>query len=76
MKLAGGILAFLFVMTVVLAVYVAHRARPWPDCVSQVVMVKDAAGKTARVRLPGRGVVHVLRSWALAPCCPEAIVAV
>jgi hypothetical protein len=45
MKLAGGILASLFVMTVVLAVYVAHRARPWPDCVSQVVMVKDAAGR-------------------------------
>jgi hypothetical protein len=45
MKLAGGILAFLFVMTVVLAVYVAHRARPWPDCVSRVVMVNDAAGR-------------------------------
>jgi hypothetical protein len=46
MKLAGGILAFLFVMTVVLAVHVAYRARPWQDCVSHVVMVKDAAGRT------------------------------
>ena len=45
MKLAGGILALLFVMTVLLAVLVAHRARPWPDCVSRLVIVKGAAGR-------------------------------
>jgi hypothetical protein len=45
MKLAGGILALLFVMTVFLAVLITHRARPWPDCVSDLVIVKDAAGR-------------------------------
>jgi len=43
MKLAGGILALLFVMAILLAVIV-HRARSWPDCISQVVIVKGPAG--------------------------------
>ena len=45
MKLVGGILAFLFVMTVVLAALVTYRARPWPDCVNHLVIVKNAAGR-------------------------------
>src|SRR3989475_9899975 len=45
MKLAGGILTLLFVMTILLAVLIAHRVRPWPDCISQVVIVKGPAGR-------------------------------
>ena len=45
MKLVGGILALLFVMTVFLAALITYRARPWPDCVSHLMIVKDAAGR-------------------------------
>jgi hypothetical protein len=44
MKLVGGILGLLLVMTIVLAMLVTHRARPWPDCISQVVIVKGPSG--------------------------------
>jgi hypothetical protein len=46
MKLAGGILAFLFAAAVLFAVLLsANRARPWPDCISRVVIVKGPAGE-------------------------------
>jgi hypothetical protein len=46
MKLAVGILTLLLVIAVLLAVpLIAHRARPWPDCVGQVVIVKGPAGR-------------------------------
>ena len=45
MKLAVGILAFLFVLAGLLVVpLVAQRARPWPDCVSHIVTVRGPDG--------------------------------
>lgn len=44
MKLAGGILALFLLMALLLAVLVAQRTRSWPDCISQVVIVKGPAG--------------------------------
>jgi hypothetical protein len=46
MKLALGILALLFVIAALLAVpQIARRARPWPDCVSRMVITKDRDGR-------------------------------
>ena len=46
MRLAVGILGLLLVVAVLLAVpLLAHRARPWPDCTSQVVIVTRPAGR-------------------------------
>jgi len=45
MKLAGGILALLLVMAVVLAVLIYDRAQQSPDCTSQVAIVKGPAGE-------------------------------
>jgi hypothetical protein len=46
MKLAVGILALLFVIAVLLTLpLIAHRARPWPDCIGQIVIVKGPNGR-------------------------------
>jgi hypothetical protein len=45
-KLAGGIVVLLFLMAVFLAVLITYRARSWPDCVSHLMIVKDAAGSS------------------------------
>jgi hypothetical protein len=45
MRLAVGILALLLVVAVLLAApLIAHRARPWPDCISHIVIVKGRDG--------------------------------
>jgi hypothetical protein len=47
MRLVVGILGLLFVVAALLAVpLIAHRARPWPDCISQVVIAKGPDGRT------------------------------
>jgi len=44
MRLAVGILGLLLVIAVLLGVpLLAHRARPWPDCINQVVIVTRPA---------------------------------
>jgi hypothetical protein len=45
MKLAGGILAFLLVMAALLAALIYGRAQQWPECGSQVVILKGPAGQ-------------------------------
>lgn len=46
MRLAVGIVGLLLVVAVLLAVpLVARRGRPWPDCVSQVVIATGPAGR-------------------------------
>lgn len=46
MKLAVGILVFLFALAVLFAVpLIAHRARPWPDCISRIVIVEGPDGR-------------------------------
>jgi hypothetical protein len=45
MKLAIGILAVLLIVAALLAApLIAHRAQPWPDCVSRIVVVKGPDG--------------------------------
>src|SRR5207244_5519817 len=46
MRLALGILALLLMVALLVAApLVVRRAQPWPDCISQVVIVKGPAGR-------------------------------
>src|SRR2546423_5047093 len=55
MRLALGILALLLMVALLVAApLVARRARAWPDCISQVVIVKGPAGRPVDARAPRR----------------------
>ncbi len=70
MRLAVGILALLLVVAVLLAApLIAHRARPWPDCISHIVIVKGRDGGPFGQRVSTAAEGRRWKKISVTPCC-------